>query len=161
MYAFWRFPLAALLLAAAPGGAHDVTAVAKTPPTPADGQVGQAAKGDTVWVLLNHVKADRRADFERFVTEYLHPAVEQDARTNAGDRKLLEHTHMLYPTHADKDGTYAYVWLMNPHISGVSYMYRDLLSHAYPAAKVQEALKLLSGTLARPQEAYTSVQSEW
>jgi len=37
----------------------------------------RAAKDDTVWVCLNHVKADKREQFEKFVHEMAWPAAER------------------------------------------------------------------------------------
>ena len=31
-------------------------------------------EGDSVWVFVNHIKADKRQDFERFVQEIFWPA---------------------------------------------------------------------------------------
>ena len=35
-----------------------------------------ASSGDPMWVILNHVKADKRQQFEKFVYEILLPALE-------------------------------------------------------------------------------------
>ena len=36
-----------------------------------------ASPGESMWVILNHVKADKRQQFEKFVYEILMPALEE------------------------------------------------------------------------------------
>jgi len=56
-----------------------------------------ASSGDPMWVILNHVKADKRQQFEKFVYEILLPALEENAKNDSKTRNLIEQTRMLEP----------------------------------------------------------------
>ena len=43
-------------------------------------QTTEAKQGESMWVLLNHVKADKRQQFEKFVYEVLFPALKENAK---------------------------------------------------------------------------------
>ena len=57
----------------------------------------QASQGDRVNVILNHVRADKRAQFEEFVFEGLLPALRENARSDPMAKKVLDQTRMLVP----------------------------------------------------------------
>ena len=73
-----------------------------------------AAPGDPMWVILNHVKADKRAQFEKYVYEVLLPALEKNAESDPISRNIIKQTRMLEPSRANKDSSYTYIWLMDP-----------------------------------------------
>ncbi len=127
---------------------------------PATAQQAQprAATGDTVSVLLNHVKADQRANFERFVFEILFPAIDKLGATDPARRRQYVQTRVLVPTRANADSTYTYIYIMDPRVSGVSYGYRNILSQVYTEQQVTEHLALVTNALARPQVGFTVVQ---
>ena len=49
----------------------------------------EAASGDPIWVILNHVKADKRAQFEKFVYEVLLPALEKNAESDPISKNII------------------------------------------------------------------------
>ena len=49
-----------------------------------------AASGDPMRVILNHVKADKRVQFEKFVYEILLPALEKNAGSDPISRNIIE-----------------------------------------------------------------------
>ena len=57
----------------------------------------QATQGDSVNVILNHVRADKREQFEEFVFEGLLPALRENARSDPMAKKVLDQTRMLLP----------------------------------------------------------------
>jgi hypothetical protein len=120
--------------------------------------VPRAATGDTVLVLLNHVKPDQRANFERYVFEILFPAIDKLAASDDTKRRQYVQTRVLTPTGANPDSTYTYVYIMDPLVPVVSYGYRDILSRVYTEQQVTEYLQLVNNALARPQVGYRVVQ---
>ena len=88
----------------------------------------RAAKGDTVWVFLNQIKADKREQFEKFVHEILWPAA---LKLDAIDQKVAKQTRVLHPVEMNKDSTYTYVFLMDPVITGASYEVMYYLKKGY------------------------------
>ena len=120
----------------------------------------RAMPGDTVWLLLNHVKPDQRENFERFIEEILNPAIETMAQRDSFYLNLLSGKRALYPTEANEDGTYTYVYLVERYTSG-DYGYRTLLSQVYTAEETESYLQIPADALDRPQEVYLVTQSQW
>ena len=50
-----------------------------------------ASPGESMWVILNHVKADKRQQFEKFVYEILLPALEEGAKVDLTSKKIIEY----------------------------------------------------------------------
>jgi hypothetical protein len=115
----------------------------------------RAAEGEQMWVLLNHVKADKREQHERIVHHILMPAVRQVAPS------ALRHTRYLHPAEQNEDGTYTYAFLMDPLIEGTDYDILSLLHKAYGKDKAEEYIGLWNESLASPQVGYHLVQSPW
>ncbi len=112
-------------------------------------------EGERVWVLLNHVKADKWEQHERFVHHILMPAVKQVAPS------ALRHTRFLHPAEQNEDGTYTSVFLMDPLVEGADYDILSLLEKAYGEDKAEEYIQLWNESLAGPQVGYDLVQSPW
>jgi hypothetical protein len=121
----------------------------------------QSAKAspDTVWVLLNHVKADQRTAFETFAYEHLMPAVEKVASSDPVVKRLRNHTRLLVPKEPNADGTYTYIWLMDPVVPEADYSYRGILSKVYSKERTDAALALVDGAMSGPQVGYVLAPS--
>lgn len=116
----------------------------------------------TMWVLLNYVKADQRASFETFAFERLLPALEKGAASDPVLRKVHSQTRMLVPQHANPDGTYTYIWLMDPVVPGADYEYRPILERAFSKRETDAALALMEGAMAAPQVGFAvSASKRW
>ena len=117
-----------------------------------------AKEGDTVWVLINYVKADKREQFEKFVNEIFWPMAK---KLSAQDQELFNQTRVLYPVHPEEDGTYNYFFIMDPVISGGNYDIEGLLKKMYDPPKAEAYLKLFNETTSREQTGYVLVQSRY
>lgn len=115
-----------------------------------------AAEGDTVWVIVNHVKPDKRAQFERFTHEIFWPAAQ---RLSTEEQRLFRQTRVLNATAPEKDGTYTYVFLMDPVISGGDYDIRSILNKMYSKAEAEKYWNLFYEILTRDGDMYKVVQS--
>ena len=122
--------------------------------------IARAMPGDSVWMILNHVRPDQRENFERFVETILMPALEQVAPADPLYTNFKEQGRILYPTTANEDGTYTYVYLVERYTEG-DYSYRSLLEQAYTAEQTEEYLQIPPEALDRPQEAYLTTQTRW
>jgi len=91
----------------------------------------RAASGEKVWVVLTPIKADKRAAFEHFVQDILVPAVTRIAPN------VYHQVRALYPTQPEADGTYTYVFLMDPLIPDASYDFAVLFRQAYTEDETQ------------------------
>lgn len=117
----------------------------------------RTAKGDTVWVLLNHIKADKCEQFEKFVHEILWPiALESDQIS----QQVAHHTRVLHPVEMNEDSTYTYVFIMDPVIQDASYQFSHYLKKKYDEEKTKKYLKMVNECYASPQIGYSVIQSE-
>lgn len=122
------------------------------------GKLVRASTGDTMWVLINHVKSDKREQFERFVNEILNPAVRKLALTDNQVMSQLTQTRTLYPTKPNEDGTYTYVWLMDPLVLGADYSFQALFSRTYTEEETEQYIQMFNDALIHPQEMYVEIQ---
>ena len=116
-----------------------------------------AQAGDKVWVIVNSVKADKRAQFERFVTAIFWPGA---AKLSPAEQRVFRQTRVLNLTAPEADGTYSYLFIMDPLILGANYEIDHLLQKEYGAAKATEYLKLYGSSLAGKQHQYLMVQTK-
>ena len=77
-----------------------------TNPAPKSG----ASLNDNVWVIWNYVKADKVSQFEDFNFNYLEPAAAEYYPQMRSTIRLLK------PVKQNKDGTFTYIYLMDPAI---------------------------------------------
>jgi hypothetical protein len=129
-------------------------------PQPANGANAavRAVNGQRMWIRLNHVKADKRELFERYIHDILRPAVERV------EPAMARQVRFLHPTEPEEDGTYTYVFLMDPLIEGASYDEYDigtLLRRAYGDTQAEEYDRMWDEALASPQTGYELLQSGW
>ncbi len=115
----------------------------------------RAVNGERMWIRLNHVKADKRELFERFIHNILRPAVEQV------ESAMFRQVRFLHPTEPNEDGTYTYVFLMDPLIEGADYGIRDLLKRAYGEEQAAAYDRMWDEAVASPQTGYELIQSPW
>ncbi len=115
----------------------------------------RAVEGERMWVLLNHVKADKWEQHEHFVHDILVPAIEKV------EPSVLRRTRVLYPAEQNEDGTYTSVFLMDPLVEGADYDILSLLKKAYGEEQAEEYILLWSESLAGPQVGYDLTQSPW
>lgn len=109
-------------------------------------------------MIINHVKPDKREQFEKFVNEVFWPMA---TKLSPEDQRLFKQTRVLYPTKAETDGTYSYVFLMDPVIATGDYEIDHLLKKIYGEGKWEEYGKMFGETLARDQTFYEVVQSKY
>ncbi len=121
------------------------------------GATMRAVKGDTMWVLLNHIKADKCKQFETFVHEILWPIA---LKTDPISQQVGHHTRVLHPVEMNEDSTYTYVFIMDPVIQGANYQFSYYLKKKYDEEKTKEYLKMVNECYATPQTGYTVVQSQ-
>ena len=121
----------------------------------------EAASGDPIWVILNHVKADKRAQFEKFVYEVLLPAFEKNAESDPISRKSLEHTRMLEPRKANEDSSYTYIWLMDPLVTEANYSYKSIISRVHSPEETKKYISMQKECLVGPQVSYRIKQGRW
>ena len=98
--------------------------------------VKRASANDSVLIVLNHVKPDKVAQFEDFNKNYLSPA---GAETNPQAKATVR---MQKPVSKNVDGTYTYVYLMDPYKGSLNYEIYYSLSAKYGKEKADEYMKM-------------------
>ena len=112
-------------------------------------------EGERMWIRINTIKADKREQFEHFVHTILYPAVMQV------EPAVARQVRFLHPNAPNEDGTYTYVFLMDPLIEGFDYGIEQLLKRAYGEDVGEEHDELGRETEAAPQSGYDMTQSAW
>ena len=115
----------------------------------------RAIDGEKVWVLLNHVKSDRREQFEQFFHKIIKPIAEQF------EPEVLYRTRILHPEEPNDDGTFTYIFLMDPFVPDGEYYNEKILLKAYSPEETKNYLKMLGECMASPQIRYEVIQKNW
>lgn len=113
----------------------------------------RAAAGERVLIRVNTIKADKREQFEQFVHQILYPAIVQL------EPMAARQVRFLHPNAANEDGTFTYVFLMDPVIEGLDYDIAQLLKRAYGEVLGEEHNELRREAEAAPQSGYDLRQS--
>ena len=124
----------------------------------ASGLLSHAARahtGDRVWVCVSVIKAGRRDDFSRFVRETVGPAARAVTPEAHASVRFLE------PLAPSADGTWSFVWLMDPVLPGEDYEVGPMLEAHYGMAKGGEHLKYWEDCHVGEQLFYEVRQAEW
>jgi hypothetical protein len=117
----------------------------------------QAREGDEVWVIVNTIKADKREQFEKWVFEIFWPAGMK--KLTGVQRKAFQYTRVLAPTKANADGTWSYLYLMDPVFKDSNYDIEPLLEQLFGEAKAREDAQMVEETYAKPQFDYIQKQT--
>jgi hypothetical protein len=122
----------------------------------------RADEGELVWIILNHVKPDKRQQFEEFM-DIMNQTFEDLIKTD----KLSEEEAMawkqmrfLHPTEANEDGSYTYIFLADPWIEGVESQIGSWLRKKYSEEEAQKYGRMFSDSLMHPQDSYISKQGK-
>lgn len=118
----------------------------------------RAAEGDTVRVMLNHIKHDKRQQFEKFIHEIFWPKA---VKLEPDDLQAFKQTRVLHPVEMNKDSTFTYVFLMDPLISNTNYSILNFLNKMYGEEKAKEYIKLYTESFNVPQVGFTLIQSQY
>jgi ketosteroid isomerase-like protein len=111
------------------------------------GHMGDGMMNDSVMIVVNPIKADRRADFEQWVKEFW------GAGLRASDesvRRRFMSAHVVTPTAASPDGTWPYVIAIHPYHAGEDYIISSLTRKLVAASDTTRLNGLLSGARAAP-----------
>ena len=119
----------------------------------------RAAADEEVMIILNHVKADKRKEFETFA-EALRRANAKLASADATEKQIQATVRMIIPSKPAEDGTYIYVWIFDPVVKGATYSYDDTLIKALGEAEAKKYLAMNDDALARPQQIIEGKQSK-
>jgi hypothetical protein len=114
--------------------------------------------GDTVWVLLTPVRADRREEFERLMKALYRRGTDFGSRQDSVVLRTFRRTRMLRPVSPNSDGSYTYVFLPDPRVPGADYDLETLLPRLMPADSARAFLEQWRASLAGEQQDVLTVQ---
>jgi len=117
----------------------------------------RAAEGDTMWIILNHVKADKQEQFEKLMHEVVWPTLQ---KSDSLGQEIANHTRVLHPCKMNEDSTFTYIFIMDPLLKGADYSASSVLSKEYDKEKADEYVKMISDCFANPQVIYNVIQSQ-
>lgn len=103
-----------------------------------------AKTNETVWVISYPVKANKRAQYERFIHEIFWPGAKN---LSPAEQKVFKQTRVMHPTKPEADGSYAYLFIMDPVVKGADYGIESLLKKEYGAQKGSEYFKLFKDAI--------------
>lgn len=115
--------------ASASGGGADPSQLSN--PVPGAAPVSIANVGDTVYLVEQPVRAERRQQFEEFVQQVLWPAFQQSAAARPAGQQAVPRIRLLLPVAASEDGSYRYTFLLDPLVPGESYNILNVLREAF------------------------------
>jgi len=122
--------------------------------TPAPQQ--RAMAKDTVMMIVNYVKADKVAQFEEFNTNYLALAATE---FNAQIKRTVRTQKSADP---NKDGTYTYIYLMDPYAGCNDYEILHNLKAKYGEEKAGEYYKMFTDCLKEGKsQVFLTVETGW
>lgn len=115
-------------------------AFAQTKPSPRL----MAKPGEEVWVWTYPVKATKRKQYEHFVHDIFWPGA---AKLSAAEQRIFRQTRILHPVSANPDGTYTYLFIMDPLIKGADYDIGSLIKKMYGPKQGADYYKLFDGAI--------------
>lgn len=98
----------------------------------------RAAKNDTTMMVIHYVKSDKVSQFEDFNKNYLFPA---GAEFNP---KVVSTIRMQKPVKQNSDGTYTYIYFMDPFVPSYDYDMASNLTLKFGKEKAAEYMKMFS-----------------
>ena len=110
----------------------------------------RAAESDTVWIIYNHVKADKRQQFEKFMKIYFQclREVVDEGKFNDREVNALKCIRYLTPVRQNIDSTYTYVFMGDPWLGGLNTSIIYHFKKKYSDEEAKKYLQMFSECLA-------------
>jgi hypothetical protein len=115
----------------------------------------RAVPGQPVWVCIDRIKPERRDEFRRFLFEVKLPAVRAVRPEAHASVRLLE------PATPNPDGTYAFIWLMDPAMPGEDYDTSAMFAAFYGPETAAEHMRRWEDFSVGEQQFYEMIQTDW
>lgn len=118
--------------------------------------IARSVENDTILIIYNYIKADRVDDFKKFNFDILIPLGRKDNSPAGRSARMLE------PLRANDDGTYTFIYLMDPAVSTPgAYSMLPALTKEFGEEKANEInKKSFLDPMARPQSSRRFVVRE-
>jgi hypothetical protein len=115
----------------------------------------RAITGQPVWVCIDTIKPERRDEFRRFLFEIKLPAVQAIRPTAHASVRLLE------PAASNPDGSWPFIWLIDPAIPGEDYDTEAMFAAFYGPEMAAEYMRRWEDFSVGEQQFHEMIQTDW
>ena len=122
----------------------------------------KAKSGDQVLTVLNHIKFDKKEEFNNILFNEIFPAanayVDSSEEKNKLNNKAEKAFRVLLPKRMNKDSTWTFIMLADPYYEGALYNIMPSLEQKYGTEGADEVFGRWSDCFVGEQEVYFSKQ---
>lgn len=118
----------------------------------------RAKQGEDVWLIINYVKDEAKADYEAFMADTFFALLQKSK--NEKTRQQYRQTRYLKPALQNEDATWTYVFLMDPVEEDGNYDIPELFMEVHSEEEAQKLMEQYESFMARPTEFHGLLQSE-
>ncbi len=122
-------------------------------------ELPRAKDGEEVWVILTFVKADKKADYEKWMREVFFAALHKTQSQQLKDQ--MKTTRWLTPKGQNEDKSWTYAFLMDPVVPNGDYDITSLLNKEYGEEKGKAYWEQYQSFWAKPVEAHVLNQANY
>ena len=123
-------------------------------------QVMKAKSGHQVLTVLNHIKFDKREEFNKILFDEVMPAYSAYVDSSAENNKLNDNAEkamrMLLPMSMNEDSTWTFIMFADPYFEGALYNIIPPLKQKYGEEGAEEVFGRWSDCFVRGQEVFLS-----
>ena len=120
----------------------------------------RAKTGEPVLILVNHVKADKKQQFENYLTRFWE-ALDKLSASDPEIQRINRQTRVLRPVGADADGTHTFLFVMDPLIPTANYDMASILTRAFGEEESSQLMALFRAAIIEERgQALPMIQSE-
>lgn len=106
-----------------------------------------AKEGEQVWLIINYVKNESKQSFEQFMDEVFFKVLSKSTAPQRAEQS--QKTRWLTPAKQNEDGTWTYVFIMDPVVANAEYDIEKLFQEQYSPEKSTELFKQYESYIAR------------
>ena len=107
---------------------------------------GRAKTGEPVLIVVNHVKADKKQQFENYLVR-LWEALDKLSASDPEIQRISRQTRVLRPVGADADGTHTFLFVMDPLIPTANYDMASILTKAFGEEEASQLTALFRAAI--------------
>lgn len=134
-------------------GAKPLEVTAVSPDLPS------AKSGEEVWVIVSHIKVDKKVDYEKWMEEVFFAALHKTQNQLLKDQ--MKTTRWLTPKGQNDDQSWTYAFLMDPMVPNGDYDITTLLNKEYGEEKGKLHWEQYLSFMAKPVEAHILQQTNY
>lgn len=126
----------------------------------AGSSAGRAKTGEPVLILVNHVKADKKQQFENYLTRFWE-ALDKLSASDPEIQRINRQTRVLRPVGPDADGTHTFLFVMDPFIPTANYDMAAILTKAFGEEESSQLMGLFRAAVVEERnQALAMIQAE-